>query len=124
MYNSSNVPVDKGLGFDFSQISDMVKGVATVGLNVFNNQMQIKQIQAMGQRGANQGWGMPNPGQYGQPFGMQYGGNPSVPVYGFQPNIPQPYISQQQSSMFNTTTMLMLGGLAVGGIFLFKMFKG
>lgn len=119
MYNTPNVPVDKGLGFDFSQITDLVKGAATVGLNIFNNQMQLKNIKAMGQAGANQGWAMPNAGQYGQ----YSTGLPVTPAYGFNPNIPQPFLPQQQPSGISTTTVLMAGGLIVAGVLAFKLMK-
>lgn len=116
MYNSPNVPVDKGLGFDFSQISDLVKGVTAVGLNIFNKQMDIKQVKAMGQVNAGL---IPNAGQYGQ----YSTGLPVSPVYGFQPNVPQPY-QPQPTSMFDTSTIMLGGLLIVGGLVLFKVLRG
>jgi hypothetical protein len=119
MYNSPNIPVDKGLGFDFSAISDLVKGAATVGLNVFNNQMQLKSIKAMGYNNYNQGFGLPNAGQYGQ----YSTGLPVTPSYGFNPNLPQPFMPQQQSGI-STSTVLMAGGLVVAGVLAYKFMKG
>lgn len=121
MYSAPNIPVDKGLGFDFSQITDLVKGAATVGLGIFNKQMEIKQIKARSQAVANQGFAMPNAGQYGQ----YSTGLPITPTYGFQPNMPQPIVpTYQSSSNINTGTVLMTGGLVIAGIILFKLIKG
>lgn len=51
MYSNGKVAVDKGLGFDFSQINDLIKTALPVGLNIFNKQMELKQIKAMTQPG-------------------------------------------------------------------------
>lgn len=40
MYSRGDVAVDKGLGFDFSGIADLVKAALPAGLNIYNNQMQ------------------------------------------------------------------------------------
>ena len=41
MYSASSVAVDKGLGFDFSDIAGLVKSALPVGLNIYQNQMQL-----------------------------------------------------------------------------------
>ena len=120
MYSSSHVPVDKGLGFDFSSIADFVKTAATTGLNVYKQQMQLKQTKVLAQAGVNAGYAMPVAGQYG---GFSTGLQMS-PIYGQQLNVPQPMMIPPPSSGMGTGTLLMLGGLAVGGLVLFKVLKG
>lgn len=113
MYSSSKVAVDKGLGFDFSQITDLVKSAATTGLNIYQNQMQLKQVQALAKSG--QGYTQ-SPGVYGQ----QYGILPMSQVLQGQPTIGSQYIPQQPRSGMDTTTILLIGAAVVGGILVFK----
>lgn len=112
MYSSSQVAVDKGLGFDFSQITDLVKSAATTGLNIYQNQLQVKQVQAM-QR-AGQGY-IQSPGVYGQQYGilpMSQSLQPQ-PTFGMQPIMPP-------RTGIDTGTILMIGAGVVGAIVLFK----
>ena len=132
MYSLSNVAVNKvipadeglGLGFDFSSIADFVKTAATTSLGVYRQQMQLRQVKALAQAGMRSD--IPNPN--GIPDSNQYGlyqtQLPLAQMFGRQSNIPQPGMYPQQSSMIDTSTMLMIGGLAVGGILLFKFLKG
>jgi len=121
MYGISSVAVDKGvamesaekgLGFDFSAITDLVKSALPVGLNIFNQQMQLRQIKAMQQPGYIQ-----SPGVYGQ----QYGILPMSQVLQPQPTFGGQYI--QPSSGISTTTMLAIGAAAVVGLLAFKMLR-
>lgn len=112
MYSASNVAVDKGLGFDFSEISNLVKSALPVGLNIFQQQMQLKQIKAMGQPGY-----MQSPSVYGQQYGLLPISR-SVPAVS---NVPMPYYGNQG---MDTTTMLLIGGgVLVGGYVLLKALK-
>ena len=123
MYSLSNVSVnkmipqsavEKGLGFDFSAISDFVKTAATTGLNIYKQQATIQQTKALA---ASNPYGVPI---QTLPFASPYLPALTSPQYG-QPYV-QPYV--QQPSMIDTSTMLMIGGLVVGGIVLFKVIKG
>lgn len=114
MYSRTNVPVDKGLGFDFSQIADLAKSVATVGLNVYQNQMTVKQIQATGGRSVAGGYSLP----FG-PYGQQTGQLPLSQTFGVQPTFGQQPMAYQQPGM-SATTMIMLGVVAVGGLLVLK----
>lgn len=130
MYSMSTLPVDKvipsdkGLGFDFGAIADFVKTAATTGLGVYKQQMQLKQIRVLAQNGMRSD--IPNPNNIADPnmFGIYNTQLPMVLPYGQQLNVPRPEMYPQQSSMFDTNTMLMLGGLVVGGVVLFKVLKG
>lgn len=115
MYSAGNVAVDKGLGFDFSQIADLAKSVATVGLNVYQNQVQKKQIQAMQGQAVMGGYAM---SPYG-PYGQQAGQLPLSQAFGVQPTFGQAPMVYQQPGM-STTTMIMLGVAAVGGLLILK----
>jgi hypothetical protein len=129
MYSYSNVPVDKGvpmdvgvptggyidqpdgLGFDWSSLVD---NVSKLGLNIYQQQMQLKQVKAL----ASGSPGVPYPGTYGQiSTGMTVS-----PAYVPLPNVGGP-IPVQQSGM-STGAMLMIGGLVVGGLLLFTMKRG
>lgn len=113
MYSHSAVAVDKGLGFDFSEITNLVKNALPVGLNIFQQQMQLKQIKAMQQPGYIQ-----SPGVYGQ----QYNILPMSKVLQPQPTIGMPYYPQSRG--MDTTTMLLIGGgVLIGGLVLFKALK-
>lgn len=112
MYSHSAIAIDKGLGFDFSGIADLVKTALPVGLNIFGQQMQLKQIKAMQQPGYIQ-----SPGVYGQPYGQ-------LPLSQYlqpQPTFGGQYA--QPSSGMSTGTMLAIGAAAVIGILAFKMLK-
>ena len=112
MYSRSDIAVDKGLGFDFSAIADMVKSALPVTLGIYQQQMQIKQIKAMQQ-----------PGYMQQPYtyGQQYGSLPMSQVLQSQPTFGGQYA--QPSSGISTTTMLAIGAAAVVGILAFKMLR-
>lgn len=116
MYSSSKVAVDKGLGFDFSQITDLVKSAATTGLNIYQNQLQVKQVQAMQKAGVNAGY-MQSPGVYGQPYGIL----PISQALQPQPAFGSPvYPMQSMSRGMDTTTMLLIGAAVIGGVLVFK----
>lgn len=112
MYSSSSVAVDKGLGFDFSEITNLVKTALPAGLNIFSQQMQLKQIKAMQQPGYIQ-----SPSVYGQQYNI-LPISKSVPAVS---NVPMPYYGNQG---MDTTTMLLIGGgVLLGGYVLFNAFK-
>lgn len=101
------VEKDKGLGFDFSAITNLVKSALPVGLNLYQQQMQLKQIKAMG----------------GQTMG--YMPNPSLPMansFAAQPTFGAPMYVPPQAGM-STTTMLLLGLGAVGAVVAFIAMK-
>jgi hypothetical protein len=118
MYSVSTIPVDakdRGLGFDFSDIADVVKNAATVGLNIYKNQMQLKQTKALAQ--VSYPSAIPNVGTYQAPFT----GMPIAPTYAPMTNVPQPMLIPQQSGGISTTTLLLIGGaVLLGGILLMK----
>ena len=107
MYSRSDVAVDKGLGFDFSAITDLVKSALPATLNIYQNQMQLKQIKAMSNN----------------PYALPVMGVRAPQMYGMAPqgNIPQPYYPT--SSGMSTTTMLAIGGALVVGVLAFKLLK-
>jgi hypothetical protein len=108
MYSSPNKSVDKGLGFDFSGISDLVKSAATAGLNIYQNQMQIKQIKAMGQANMQAGYSVPV---------MTL---PAAQMYGVQPTLgPSPFVAPPSRGM-DTGTIVMLGAGLVGGLLILR----
>jgi len=118
MYSRSNIAVDKGiamepaekgLGFDWSPVTDLLKTAIPSGINLLQNQMQLKQIVAM----RNAGYNVQYPGA--QLPGSQVMGQ--QPTFGGQ----QPYY--QQSSGIGTGTMLTIGAAAVVGILAFKMLR-
>lgn len=113
MYSASSVAVDKGLGFDFSGIADLVKTALPVGLNIFNQQMQLKQVKAL----AASGYPAQSPGIYGQ----QYGILPMSQSLQPQPTFGGQYA--QPSSGIGTGTMLAIGGALVVGILAFKLMR-
>lgn len=112
MYSSSNIAVDKGLGFDFSGIADLVKAALPVTLNIFQQQAQLKQIKAMQQPGY-----MPQTYSYGQ----QYGILPMSQSLQPQPTFGGQYA--QPSSGIGTGTILAIGAAAVVGMLAFKLMK-
>lgn len=132
MYSASDIGVDKvvpvgridkGLGFDFSAIADFVKTAATTGLGIYKQQATIAQTKALAASNPyamlQNPNGMVNPNQYGL-----YNSIATLPMaqpYMPTMNVPQPY--GQPSSGIDTTTMLMIGGLIVGGAVLFKMLR-
>lgn len=118
MYSRSDVAVDKGLGFDFSGIADLVKTALPAGLNIFQNQMQLKQIKAMQNLNMSGGFVQQSPGIYGQ----MYGNLPMSQVMQNQPTFGGQY-QQPTSSGISTTTMLAIGAAAVVGILAFKMLR-
>lgn len=113
MYSHSAVAVDKGLGFDFSEITNLVKSALPVGLNIYQQQMQLKQIKAIQQPGYIQ-----SPGVYGQQYNI-------LPVS--KALQPQPTFGGQYavpSRGMDTTTLLLIGGgVLIGGLVLFKTLK-
>lgn len=110
MYSRGDVAVDKGLGFDFSAITDLVKKALPVGLNIFQNQMQLKQIKAMGAANVYGGYNVPAIGL------------PGAQMYGLQPTFGPGYVPP--SSGMGMTTMALIGGAAlVVGLIAFKALK-
>ena len=133
MYSASNIGVDKvvpvgrldkGLGFDFSAIADFVKTAETTGLSIYKQQATIAQTKALA--ASNPYAVLPNPNGMVNPNAMGlYNSIATLPMaqpYMPAMNVPQPY--QMQQSGIDTGTMLMIGGLVVGGILLFKVLKG
>jgi hypothetical protein len=112
MYSASSVAVDKGLGFDFSGIADLVKTALPVGLNIFQQQTQLKQIKAMNQSGY-----MQQPGVYGQAYGQL----PMSQVMQSQPTFGGQYA--QPSSGIGTGTILSIAAAAVVGLLAFKLMR-
>jgi hypothetical protein len=113
MYSRSDIAVDKGLGFDFSAITDLVKSALPVTLNIFQNQMKLNQVKAMG-----------TPYGVNNPYGLPVQSLPAAQMYGMgpQPNIPGQY-AYPASSGIDTTTMLAIGGAVVVGLLAFKLLK-
>ena len=111
MYSSSRVPVDKGLGFDFSAITDFVSKAGTAALDVYKQQMQMKQMKALAT--ANVPYVPQGPGQYV--------GLPMSQIYAPQPTLPSPVLVPPPSGGMSTNTILMIGGVVVGGALLFSM---
>lgn len=111
MYSASSVAVDKGLGFDLSNIANLVKSALPVGLNIYQNQMQLKQVKAL----AASGYPAQSPGVYGQAYGQL----PMSQVMQPQPTFGGQYA--QPSSGMSTSTMVMLGVGAVGVLLAAKM---
>jgi hypothetical protein len=116
MYSNGSIAVDKGLGFDFSDISNLVKTALPAGLQIFSQQMQLNAIKR------NPSVGMPVYGGYQQPsvYGNNYGILPMSQALQPQPTFGNPYA---QSSGMDTTTMLAIGAAAVIGILAFKMLR-
>ena len=112
MYSRGDIAVDKGLGFDFSGIADLVKSALPATLNIYNNQMQLKQIKEMNQSGYIQ-----QPSVYGQ----QYGILPMSQSLQPQPTFGGQYM--QPSSGIGTGTILAIAGAAVVGILAFKLMR-
>jgi hypothetical protein len=112
MYSASSVAVDKGLGFDFSGIADLVKAALPAGLNIYQNQMQLKQIKAIQQPGY-----MQQPYSYGQRYGILPMSQSLQP----QPTFGGQYV--QPSSGIGTGTMLAIGAAAVVGLLAFKLMR-
>jgi hypothetical protein len=111
MYSHASNAVDKGLGFDFSAIADLVKSALPVGLNIYQNQMQLKTVKAMAA-------GNINNGIYNPAIGL-----PAAQMYGLQPTFGQPGYRPPQSSMFDTSTMLIIGAAGVIGLLAYKMLR-
>jgi hypothetical protein len=109
MYSNSSVAVDKGLGFDFSGLTDLVKSAATTGLGIYQNQMQLKQTKELAKLSQQMGYNVPVVRL------------PQTQMYAPQPtfNTPMQFMPTQRTGM-DTTTMLVIGGVAIGGIMLLK----
>jgi hypothetical protein len=108
MYGVSSVAVDKGLGFDFSAISNFVKQAATTGLNVYQQQVQLKQMKQMG---------------YMIPGFMP---NPSLPMsnqFAPQPTFGTPMYVQPSSGMGTGTMLAIIGGVGALAALAFMMKK-
>lgn len=115
MYSRSDIAIDKGLGFDFSDIADLVKTALPVGMNIFNKQMELKKTKALISSGYAGGFVQQSPGVYGQAYGQ-------LPMS--QSLQPQPTFGgqyAQPSSGIGTGTMLAIGGAAVIGLLAFKL---
>ena len=113
MYSRGDIAVDKGLGFDFSAIADLVKTALPAGLNIYQNQMQLKQIKAIQQPGYIQ-----SPSMYGQGYGQVL---PFAQGLQAQPTFGGQYV--QPSSGIGTGTMLAIGAAAVVGLLAFKLMR-
>ena len=118
MYSASNIAVDKGLGFDFSDISNLVKTALPAGLQIFSQQMQLNALKK------NPNAGMPVYGGYQQQqmYGQPYNTLPMTNMGQPQRTFPGPYVSQSQG-MDSTTMVLIGGGVLVAGLILFKALK-
>lgn len=117
MYGMADIAVDKripmedkSLGFDFSDIGDLVKTALPATLNIFANQMKLNQVKSAS-----------------NPYMLPVQGLPASQMYGIQPTIGQPGYPAGypvvQSSGISTTTMLAIGGAVVIGLLAFKMMK-
>lgn len=111
MYSRADVAVDKGLGFDFSEITDLVKSALPTGLTIYQNQMQLKQIKTLAQSNVAGGTFVPS---ISLPAPQMYGMAP-------QPNIPGQFIPIISGT--STTTMLVVGGVIAAGLLAFKMLR-
>jgi len=109
MYSNSSVAVDKGLGFDFSGIADLVKSALPVGLNLYQQQLQLKTVKAMGQANTLGGYNVPVPTL------------PGAQMYGLQPTFGQPGYVPPQKSWMDTSTVLSIGVAGLVGILAYKM---
>lgn len=120
MYSVSSVAVDKGLGFDFSEIAGVLKAAMPVALNVYQNKMQVQQIRTMGAMAQQGGYAVPLAGGYAQPYGTLPTAQPyqMQPTFGGQPGM------MPLSSGMGMGTIAMLGagviGLAVAAKMLLK----
>jgi hypothetical protein len=112
MYSSSKVAVDKGLGFDFSGIADLVKSAGTTALNIYQNQLQVKQIKELQKSGY--------PAQSPSVYGQQYGILPMSQAMQSQPTFGSPVYPMPVRSGMDTTTMLMIGAGVIGAVLVFK----
>lgn len=119
MYSASHVAVDKGLGFDFSGIADLVKTALPAGLQIFQQQAQLKQIQAMQKTNQMYGYVPQSPAVYGQSYGIL----PMSQVLQSQPTFPGQPMYAQPSSGIGTGTMLSIGAAAVVGVLAFKLLR-
>jgi len=113
MYSRGDIAVDKGLGFDFSAIADLVKSALPVGLNIYSKQMELKQVKALSSGGFVQ-----QPGAYGQGYGQLL---PFSTAMQSQPTFGGQYM--QPSSGIGTGTMLAIGAAAVVGLLAFKLMR-
>jgi hypothetical protein len=113
MYSRGDIAVDKGLGFDFSAIADLVKSALPVGLNIYSKQMELKQVKALSSGGFVQ-----QPGTYGQGYGQLL---PFSTAMQSQPTFGGQYM--QPSSGIGTGTMLAIGATAVVGLLAFKLMR-
>ncbi len=111
MYSRGDISVDKGLGFDFSAITDLVKSALPVGLNIYQNQMQLKQIKAMGSSSMHNGYNVPVVNL------------PGFQMYGMQPQSTFGGQYPVQSSGIGTGTMLAVGAAAVVGLLAYKLLR-
>lgn len=122
MYSTNNAPTGTGLGFDFSEITNLVKTALPVGLNIYQQQVQLKQIKAANKAGLPSNIYVP-PAIIGQ-------SNPAVPMsatgQGQVMVVPQP-IAQTRilpiGQGINMSTVLLVGGAVVGAAILFKMLR-
>jgi hypothetical protein len=118
MYSRSDIAVDKGLGFDFSDIAGIVKSALPATLNIFQNQMQLKQVKAMNAAGVQGGYAMPQYGPYGQQITQLPLAQSFMPQPTFGGQYPQP------SSGMSTTTMALIGAATlVVALVAFKALK-
>jgi hypothetical protein len=117
MYSEPSTAVDKGLGFDFTAIAGLVKSALPVGLNIFQNRAELKQIKRMQQAGYAGGYIQQSPGVYG----AAYGNLPLSQYLQPQPTFGGQYA--QPSSGFGTGTMLVIGGAIVAGLLAYKLIK-
>lgn len=116
MYSSGKVAVDKGLGFDFSMISDLVKTALPTGLQLYSQQMQVNQLKATG--GYPQPYPMQSAAQYLVP-----GQLPMSQVLQRQPTIDMGPRQYGQPGMDMTTMALIGMGTLVAGLLAFKLMK-
>lgn len=105
MYSLPTVSItesEKGLGFDFG---GLIENVTKIGTNIYQQTMQLKQAKVMAQAGLPVGMSVP------------VGTLPSAGFYNPMSNVPQPMLVPQQTGM-STGTMLLVGGIVVGGVLL------
>lgn len=104
MYSHAAVAIDKGLGFDFSKITDLVKSALPVGLDVYKQQMQLKQAKVAAS--------------------VAQAPLPVAPQIIQVPNAPQPVMMPLvQEGKIGTGTLIMIGGVILGGVVLLSLLK-
>lgn len=114
MYSASDIAVDKGLGFDFS---GLVKSAATVGLGIYNKQMELKQTKALAQTAQQMRANVP---VVNLPSAQMYA---PQPTFGAPTSVAPTFIVPPRAGM-DMTMMLMIGAVVlIGGTVLMRVLR-